>query len=226
MSMRSSSRSLRIAVAALSLWIGSVPASSAALNSAGLLQSAAAISAQLLPGFAAPTPAVAAAPAPANVSAVVGKAPKPGKPLPNFTQVSQGLYRSGQPTPEGVAKLRALGVKTILKLNADEPAESDWAASDGLDFETVLMSNRESPTYDQIDAALAIIDDKSKQPVLVHCHHGRDRTGAVVAAYRVTVQGMSVDQAVSEALSFGYGAPGFQDLKTYLTGYLDRRASK
>lgn len=130
------------------------------------------------------------------------------------------LYRSGQPTQAGVAKIKGLGVKTILKLNADDPLESDWAASDGLDLETVLMSNNQSPSYDQIDQALAIINDNSKQPVLVHCHLGHDRTGAVIGAYRVAVQGMRVDQAAAEAKAMGYSNPSFQDIATYLTGYL------
>jgi protein tyrosine phosphatase (PTP) superfamily phosphohydrolase (DUF442 family) len=109
-------------------------------------------------------------------------------PLPNFAQVTPNLYRSGQPTQAGIAKIKSSGIKTILKLNADVPAETSWAASAGLKLETVLMSNQQSPTYDQVDAALVIINDPSKQPVLVHCHLGHDRTGAVIGAYRVTVQ--------------------------------------
>jgi protein tyrosine/serine phosphatase len=141
-------------------------------------------------------------------------------PLPNFVQVSPALYRSGQPTQAGVAKLAATGIKTIIKLNTDSPAEADWAAGAGIDLETILMSNKVSPTYDQIDQALAIINDPAKQPVVVHCHLGHDRTGAVVGAYRVTVQGWTVDKAAAEAKAMGYSAPGFQNITTYLQGYL------
>jgi protein tyrosine phosphatase (PTP) superfamily phosphohydrolase (DUF442 family) len=141
-------------------------------------------------------------------------------PLPNFAQVSPGLYRSGQPAQAGMARIQSSGIKTIIKLNDNAPAEADWAASAGLGFETLLMSNKQSPTYDQIDAALAIINDPARQPVLVHCHLGHDRTGAVIGAYRVTVQGWSVDKAAAEAKTMGYSAPGFQDITTYLQGYL------
>jgi tyrosine-protein phosphatase SIW14 len=203
------------AVSFLAVLAATLPAHAAsALDSAAVAGKAAAILDEFAPGAALPE--VAAAPA---ADAVAAQAPA-AQPLPNFAQVSAVLYRSGQPAQADVAKIKSLGVKTILKLNADDPLESDWAASNGLALETVPMSNHQSPTYDQVDAALAVINDPAKQPVLVHCHRGHDRTGAVVAAYRVTVQGMSVDQAAAEAKSFGYGAPGFQDITAYLTGYL------
>ena len=141
-------------------------------------------------------------------------------PLPDFAQVTPALYRAGQPTQEGIAKIKGLGVKTILKLNADNQEESNWAASAGLVLETLAMSNMQSPTYKQVDAALAVINDTSKQPILVHCYLGHDRTGTVIGAYRVTVQGWSIDQAAAEAKSMGYGSPFFQDITTYLQGYV------
>src|SRR5208282_1496550 len=41
-------------------------------------------------------------------------------------------------------------------------------------------------------------------PVLCHCQRGQDRTGLVIAAYRVRVCGRSKDEAMAEALKFGY----------------------
>jgi protein tyrosine phosphatase (PTP) superfamily phosphohydrolase (DUF442 family) len=171
-------------------------------------------------------PAFARVDAAKRESLVEARAAAAAQSLPNFAQVSAGLFRSGQPTQQGVASLPAKGIKTILKLNADSPAEADWAASAGLAIVTQVMSNVSSPSYAEVDAALAVINDPARQPVLVHCHKGSDRTGTVVAAYRVVVQGMSVDQAVAEAKSFGYGAPGFDNLTTWLNGYLAARAGK
>lgn len=143
--------------------------------------------------------------------------------LGNFAKVSAELYRSAQPTQQGVQQLASMGVKTILKLNFDDPAESGWASASGITLVPRLMDNHSSPSYDQIDAALALIaDPATKKPVLVHCHHGADRTGAVVAAYRVKVQGWTVAQAAAEAKHFGYGSPGFQDITAWLNGYLAR----
>ncbi len=171
----------------------------------------------------------AASMGPAGASAVPGvRAPVPAgdaaarkaSPLPNFAKVSDALYRSGQPTQAGMDQLKSYGIKTILKLNDNNPAESQWASDDGIGFAPMLMGTQQSPSYDQIDQALAVINDPSKQPVLVHCKLGHDRTGAVVAAYRVTVQGWSVDQAASEALQFGYSDPHFENITAYLQGYV------
>jgi protein tyrosine/serine phosphatase len=173
---------------------------------------------------------VTAAPLKFTATATKRPAPAPnpgagsGQGLPNFAKVTGILYRSGQPTQQGVSQLAAKGVKTILKLNADDPAEPDWAAADGITLIPQLMDNHSSPSYAQVDAALAIIMDSTKQPVLVHCHLGHDRTGAVVAAYQVLYNGKSVADAAAEAKSFGYGAPGFSDITTWLTGYVAHHA--
>jgi protein tyrosine phosphatase (PTP) superfamily phosphohydrolase (DUF442 family) len=215
--MKKEPRAYLAAVTLLAVFAATLPAHAApALDSAAVAGKAAAILGEFAPGVVMPE----AAAAPVAVPAVAAAKARAAQPLPNFAQVTPNLYRSGQPTQAGMAQIKKLNVNTILKLNVDDPAEADWAASDGMDLETVLMSNKESPTYDQIDQALAIIQDPSKQPVLVHCHLGRDRTGAVIGAYRVVVQGMSVDQAAAEAKTMGYSNPSFQDITTYLQGYL------
>ncbi len=173
-----------------------------------------------LAGFSAASLARSASGIPAVPAPVRGAAEKKASALPNFARVSDALYRSGQPTRAGMDQLRSSGIKTILKLNDNSPAESQWASDDGVTLVPMLMSTQQSPSYGQIDQALAVINDPSKQPVLVHCKLGHDRTGAVVAAYRVTVQGWSVDQAASEALRFGYSDPHFENIAAYLQGYV------
>ena len=58
------------------------------------------------------------------VIACVAKAARPGKwavpmtlaGVPNLHKVSDGLYRSAQPTAEGMTNLVALGIKTVVNL--------------------------------------------------------------------------------------------------------------
>jgi protein-tyrosine phosphatase len=56
----------------------------------------------------------------------------------------------------------------------------------------------------KIAQALDLISDPANQPVFVHCYHGEDRTGAVVALYRIVFQGCTVDQAHQEMMKDGH----------------------
>lgn len=146
------------------------------------------------------------------------------EPLPNFHQVTPVMYRSGQPNREGLSRLKAMGVKAILNLRSDASAdEAEEAARLGMVMETVSMSGLTTPTFEQIDRALAVIADPRRRPLLVHCRFGKDRTGFVIAAYRTVVEGVDVDEAVKEAKSRGCCVPWFRDLRKHLVEYRTRR---
>lgn len=145
-------------------------------------------------------------------------------PLPNFHQVSTGVFRSGQPNREGLARLRSLGVRTILvireKVGDDETAE---ARRLGMSIELVAMNGVFSPPYDAVDRALSVLADPAKQPLLVHCRYGKDRTGVTVAAYRTALEAWPVPKAAAEAKSIGCCHTLFRPLAAYLNGYLRHR---
>jgi protein tyrosine/serine phosphatase len=46
--------------------------------------------------------------------------------------------------------------------------------------------------------------DPANRPVFVHCRQGQDRTGIVVAAYRMKTDGWPLDLAEAEMESFGF----------------------
>ena len=78
------------------------------------------------------------------------------------------------------------------------------------------MSNIFKPTVATVLAALQTLDAAPK-PVFVHCMKGQDRTGVVIAAYRIRRQGWTFDQAYQEMLSYGHKPGGFLgDWKTVL----------
>jgi len=122
--------------------------------------------------------------------------------LKNFYRLDDKLYRSAQPDDEGFAELKQLGIGTILNLR-DYHSDDDEAQGLGLKLHRVEM-DAGAITVDQLVAALRIIH-AAKGPVLVHCWHGSDRTGAVSAAYRIVMQGWSRDEAVEELIDGGYG---------------------
>jgi len=58
---------------------------------------------------------------------------------------------------------------------------------------------------DSLLATLRTLTDPQAGPVLVHCMQGADRTGVVVAAYRVVAQGWPKEEAIREMRQGGFG---------------------
>lgn len=115
--------------------------------------------------------------------------------LDNLYQVSDSLYRSEQPSRKGFGELDKLGIKTVL--NFRRLWKDDRKARD-TDMELVWMPLRAGElTESELLAALTAIKNAEK-PVLIHCWHGSDRTGAISAAYRIVFEGWSKARAIEE----------------------------
>jgi len=131
----------------------------------------------------------------------------------NFFKVTDTLYRGSAPESiDDMRSLKASGIKTVLSLEYGWRAwfggnlnqEIDMGTIVGMDVLSVRMSDFMPPQPADLDACLALLQNEQKQPVFVHCLHGVDRTGFVIAAYRVKVQGWKWDDAYKELLSFGF----------------------
>jgi protein tyrosine/serine phosphatase len=85
------------------------------------------------------------------------------------------------------------------------------------------MDGSQMPSVEEVDRALAVLLDPARRPVLVHCAHGEERTGAVIAAYRVVAEGWDPAAAEAEALELGFG---FDDLRDFLVRYREHRRSR
>jgi uncharacterized protein (TIGR01244 family) len=128
--------------------------------------------------------------------------------LPNFHAVNARLYRGGQPREGGLRRLAALGVKTVINLRDDDARARDEereARALGLRYFNVPLSRAHRPDPRQMDELFALIDAAGNQPVFVHCKRGADRTGALIAVYRVSHDGWTAERAVDEAERYGMG---------------------
>ena len=123
--------------------------------------------------------------------------------VPNLHKVNDNLYRSGQPTAEGMKNLEALGVKTVINLRAfhDDDDELKGTALRKADIPMYAWS----PMEEAAQKFISFTSDVNKGPFLVHCMHGSDRTGSMVALYRVSQEGWVPDEAVREMLYGGFG---------------------
>ena len=126
--------------------------------------------------------------------------------LPNFHQINQQLSRGAQPRDGGLSKLAALGIKTIINLRGEDDgtrAEKKEAEALGLRYFSVPLPGLSRPSDEQVERVLKLINDTENQPVFVHCNHGQDRTGVIIAVYRITHDGWTSEQAKAEAKRYG-----------------------
>lgn len=157
---------------------------------------------------------------------IAGVDPHPA-PIFNFQVVDakNGLYRGGQPIENDQRDdwqyLKSIGIKTVIKLNryssyVNEENELASAQRHGINVKEILMQPDDfphnwnlwsTPTDEQIETAVSMLEDKNNWPIYIHCSHGKDRTGLIVAIYRVRNDNYCKSKA-SEEMDF-YGANPF-----------------
>lgn len=138
---------------------------------------------------------------------------RPG--LPNFYCVAPNLYRGAQPSADGLRAAQKLGVKTVVDLRAFH-SDTDEAAGTNLRLERISFKTWH-PEDEDVLRFLKIVTARKNQPVFVHCLHGSDRTGMMVAIYRIAVQRWSKRDAIDEMTQGKFGFhPMWKNLVTYI----------
>ena len=137
--------------------------------------------------------------------------------------VTDGVYRSGQPNRKQLAYLvDHYGIKSVIKLNTgDEPQNCPLVKAPSIPAWSVVSSGS-SPTTAQIKEILDAIDCAPK-PVLIHCFHGEDRTGLIVALWRIR-HGATIADAYDDMMKRGFHAyfPGVWNAWVRETGWNHR----
>ncbi len=127
--------------------------------------------------------------------------------LPNFKIVNDQVLRGGQPSDAGFKELAERGVKTVVDLRwVDEhsiPHEKQVVEADGMRFVSIPMKGIGAPTQEQVYKALDVLEDRTSWPVFVHCRRGSDRTGTVLACYRIAHDHWKNQKALDEAKTDG-----------------------
>ncbi len=133
----------------------------------------------------------------------------------NLGEVVPGkIYRSAQLTQPMIEKVVAdYGIKTIIDLSVSDPPRSETIMERGVvanlpNVDRIEFSLMGDGTGDrqQYVTALSIMADPARQPVLVHCAAGAQRTGVIVMLYRHIVDGVPIYEANLESLQYGRNA--------------------
>ena len=125
--------------------------------------------------------------------------------LLNFGKVDDRLYRGAQLDSEGIKALKKLGVKLIVNLRQPWDGWKDEEAktlANGILYTNIPMSGVGRPNDEKVRQVLALFETPST-PIFVHCQYGCDRTGTVVACYRIQHYHWSSDLALREAERYG-----------------------
>lgn len=134
--------------------------------------------------------------------AITLQAQQPSLPIRNVHQVSATLYRSGQPHRKGFKALEAAGFTDVINLR------TIWGDRCRAGKSKIQLYHIRVVTTRMSEADLVAIFrqiERSEGKVLIHCWHGSDRTGTVVAMYRILYQGWDKEKAISEMIHGGYG---------------------
>lgn len=135
--------------------------------------------------------------------------------VPNLHKISDTLYRSAQPSAQGMTNLKQIGIETIVNLRSFHSDRAE-IGSTGLRYEHIYMKTWH-PEREDVVRFLQIVTNPKRTPVLVHCQHGADRTGAMSAIYRVAVQGWTKEEAIREMTE---GEFGFHEIWIHLPGWI------
>jgi len=147
----------------------------------------------------------------------------------NAGKISDVLFRGAQPTEKGFAELKKLGVTTVVDLRSNGRAiawERRVAESAGLRFVHIPVRGWSPPSDAQVAQFLQTFQETPGQQVFVHCYYGDDRTGVMVATYRIAVQNWSARNAIREMYAFGFHHHLYPQMSAYVRRFPARFAAE
>ena len=143
-----------------------------------------------------------------------------------FGVVEQGrIYRSGQISAPLIKRiLTKYNIRVIIDLTSADPndhdkqAEKQAAAQLNIKVLRFSMSGNGTGDVNDYATAVAAIANAEKQnlPVLVHCAAGAQRTGGVIAIYRLLVQKMDPNIVEDEIEKYGCDIDNKPVLRSFL----------
>ena len=139
--------------------------------------------------------------------------------VPRAGKISDVLFRGAQPSAQGLAELKKLGITTIVDLRGNRgPVASERREVEtlGMRFIDIPVLGWSAPSNEQVAQFLKLFKDDPQQKIFVHCYYGEDRSGVMVAAYRIAQQNWTADQAIAEMYSFGFHYHLYPGMKSYV----------
>lgn len=146
----------------------------------------------------------------------------------NFAEVDTGIYRSGRPLPSDFKMLATTyKIKNVISL------ETYWIEKKTLAAEKAAVKAAGMTFYSIPIAPVGEFDAKKvmqayqllhtiERPILVHCFRGSERTGVVVATYRILENKWPYKAVFEEMDKYGF-SPLFKNWKHELEEMIENK---
>ncbi|HEV8480692.1 MAG TPA: MBL fold metallo-hydrolase, partial [Candidatus Eisenbacteria bacterium] len=144
--------------------------------------------------------------------------------IARFAVIDSGLARGARPSAAAVTDLAHRGYRTVVSLVHD-PAEEARVRAAGMAYVEIPMSatmfGASVPSDHDLERFFDVVLDSTARPVYMHCVHGKDRTGAMAALYRIEVLGWSSEKALAEMDRMGFNG-WYRNLRRFVRDYEPR----
>ncbi len=110
-----------------------------------------------------------------------------------------------------------MGIRTVINLRTLH-SEKEAVEAAGMKSIEIPINVLKKPDLETIKKIISIMSDPSNQPLYIHCALGQDRTGVVIAVYRMEVDGWSLSEAEAEMQAFGFNDIWY-NLKEFIRNY-------
>jgi tyrosine-protein phosphatase SIW14 len=125
--------------------------------------------------------------------------------IPASAEVTPHFFRGGQPTRHGLEALREEGINVVIDLRGNRKSERREVNHLGMEY-VAIPWHCPFPKDSTFAHFLTVMRANSGRKVFVHCRLGDDRTGMMVAAYRMAEQHWTAAQAMEEMKAFGFSS--------------------
>jgi tyrosine-protein phosphatase SIW14 len=142
--------------------------------------------------------------------------------VPNAGSVTGNLFRGAQPKDSAYADLQKLGMNIIVDLRGESgevSSEKKAVEEMGMKFVNLPWSGAGLPSRDELLTFFTLLRDNPDKKVFLHCQYGADRTGVMIALYRIAVDHWTSEQAIKEMKDFHYHSFMLPHLAKYVKAF-------
>jgi protein tyrosine phosphatase (PTP) superfamily phosphohydrolase (DUF442 family) len=135
--------------------------------------------------------------------------------------MDENFYRGAQPKQGDYQALKALGIQTVIDLQAEPEAYSRAEVeAAGMKYVNIPIIDKSYPTPENIEMFLKVVNDPATGVFFAHCAGGRHRTGDIGAVYRFVKYGWDFDKAYQEMKNYDfYSSWGHGKQKDFVIDY-------